>query len=257
MASVRITGVQMVVSDSEKENLPRILDYIKSIDTDFMLFPEMSLTGYHPNFGDARDAWAQIATACRQRYTTAIIGTGAHVDGKSYIQSRVISDAGDLLGTYEKIVPTKSERAWCRPGESLPTFASFGVKFGCLICNDLWVTPGCGPYPDPRLSYQLGQKGVQVIFHSVNSGTSEIHRPYHESNLSLRAMEAGVFIATANAASRNGHSVNAPTGIVAPNGEWLVRCPLEGEHVYSYDLDLDQDEEAEVVEEEPAGEALE
>ena len=165
---------------------------------------------------------------------------------------------GDLLGTYEKIVPTKSDREWCRPGEKLSTFTSFGVRFGCLICNDLWVTPGCGPYPDPRLSYQLGRKGAQLIFHSVNSGTSEVHLPYHESNLKLRAMEAAVFIATANAASKNGHSINAPTGLMSPEGEWLVRCPLEGEHTYSYDLDLVQDEEGEgEVEEEAAREAVE
>ena len=205
-----------------------------------MLFPEMSLTGYNDGFSDARtqEAWRQIATACRQSYTTAIIGTGARDNGHSYIQSRIYKDDGELLGTHEKLVPTELDREWCRPGEALQVFEHFGITFGCLICNDLWVTPGCGPYPDPRLSYQLGQKGAQVIFHSVNSGSSQIHLPYHDSNLRLRAMESKCYIVTANAAPADGPA-NAPSGVVSPEGEWLVQSPLDGEHTFSYDLDID------------------
>lgn len=240
MAVIRITGVQMQVSPSKNENLPRILEYIRQGDCDFMLFPEMSLTGYHGDFNEerTREAWKQIAAACRQSYVTAIIGTGAIIDGHTYIQSRIYGDDGQLIGTHEKIVPTEGDRKWCRPGEELRTFTHKGVTFGCLICNDLWVTPGCGPYPDPRLSYQLGKKGAQIIFHSINSGFTQIHTPYHESNLVLRAMEANVYIVTANASSLN-LPVNAASGIVSPEGKWLVQCPRIGEHKFTYDIEIE------------------
>ncbi len=240
MARVRIKGVQMAVAPTKGENLPKILKHIQEADADFILFPEMSLTGYSNDFSDARtaEAWRQIAAACRQYYVTAIIGTGARSNGHTYIQSRVYTNEGALLGTHEKIVPTDGDRKWCWPGEELRVFKHKGIPFGCLICNDLWVTPGCGPYPDPRLSYQLGQKGAQVIFHAVNSGGDPRFLQYHESNLRLRALESKLFIATANAVPAGG-TVNAPSGIVGPAGEWLVQCPLSGEQKFTFDLEVD------------------
>lgn len=240
MTTVRIAGIQMNVSPGKKENLPRILEYIRQGDCDFMLFPEMSLTGYHGEFNEerTREAWKQIAAACRQNYVTAIIGTGAKIEGRACIQSRVYSEEGQLLGTHEMIIPTESERKWCRPGEELRVFDHKGVTFGCLIGNDLWVAPGMGPYPDPRLSLQLAKQGAQIIFHGCHSGADQRYTAFHESNLALRAREGGVYIATANAAPAEGQ-VNAASGIVSPEGKWLVQCPRSGEHRYTFDLDID------------------
>jgi predicted amidohydrolase len=237
MPDIRVTGVQMEVAPGKKENLPRILSYIERADCDFMLFPEMSLTGYNNNFNDARtrDAWDQIAAACRQHYVTAIVGTGARDGRNTYIQSRIITDEGEMLGTHEKLVPTEGDREWCLPGEELNTFEHNGIQFGCLICNDLWVTPGCGPWPDLRLSYQLGKKGAQIIFHSINSGADPLYRSWHDSNLRLRAKESGLYIATANAAVKDSE-INAPSGLVSPEGEWIEKCPLSGEHTWSWDI---------------------
>ncbi|MBI4556257.1 MAG: carbon-nitrogen hydrolase family protein [Candidatus Hydrogenedentes bacterium] len=240
MPTVRVSGVQMYVSPKLDENLPKILEHIRNTDADFLLFPEMSLTGYHVDFSDkaVKQAWRQIATACRQSYVTALIGTGCKTEGETYIQTRVYGHTGELVGTHEKLVPTTNDRKFCMPGEVLRVFHLNGVAFGCLICNDLWVTPGCGPYPDPRLAYQLGQRGARIIFHSIHSGTSAIHIPYHESNLALRAIESSVFIVTANAADKRG-SINASTGVMSPKGGWLVQCPREGEQTFTYDIELE------------------
>ncbi|MBI2433008.1 MAG: carbon-nitrogen hydrolase family protein [Candidatus Hydrogenedentes bacterium] len=240
MATFRVCGVQMPVGPGKKENLPRILEYIEECDCDFILFPEMALTGYNNDFSEARtaEAWRQIGAACRQAYVSAIVGTGARQEGHTYIQSRIYRDDGELLGTHEKIVPTQEERKWCRPGGELRAFRHMGLNFGCLICNDLWVSPGNGPYPDARLSLQLGQQGCQLIFHSINSGTDARYAQYHDANLRLRALESKIYIVTANAAHPH-QPVNAPSGIVGPDGEWLVQCPLSGEHSFTYDLEID------------------
>lgn len=238
MKTVRVLGVQMPVSKKLDENLERILSYLKPTDADFVLFPEMALTGYHGDFSQksVERAWSQIAEACRQTYTTALVGTGSKNGEGTYIQTRVYGANGELMGTHEKIMATSKDREFCRPGGELRVFQHAGIRFGCLICNDLWVTPGCGPYPDPRLTYQLGKKGAQVIFHSVNSGASSIHAPFHESNLVLRAIESQVYICTANAATNEG-PVNCPSGVVSPEGKWLVQCPRDGEQSYTCDIE--------------------
>ncbi len=242
MATIRVTGVQMEVSTKLEENLPKILDHIKTTDADYVLFPEMSLTGYHGEFSNkaTRKAWEQISAACRQSYAVALIGTGCKEEEGTFIQTRIYDKAGELIGTHEKLVPTSGDREFCRAGEELRLFDNNGLQFGCLICNDLWVTPGCGPYPDPRLAHQLGKRGAQLLFHSVNSGSSAIHTQYHESNLALRALESKFPICTANAADPEG-PVNCLTGVMSPEGEWLVECPREGEHTYTYDLEIDVD----------------
>lgn len=240
MASIRVTGIQMAVGATKGENLPRILEHIKNSDCDILLFPEMSLTGYNNDFSDTKtlEAWQLIATACRQSYVSAVIGTGARTEGHTYIQSRIYTDEGNLLGTQEKLIPTEKDREWCRPGEELRVFNYRDLDFGCLICNDLWVTPGMGPYPDRRLSYQLGQKGAQVIFHSANSGCDPFYADYHNANLKLRARESKRHILTVNAASNNG-PINSPSGVVSPEGEWLVRCNPQGEQTFTFEIDLD------------------
>ena len=206
MREVRSTGAQLPVSDNLSENLERFLRLLEASDTDFILFPEMRLTGYHGQFGQkaAERAWDNIAAACRQTYTTAIVGTGCTEDGVTHIQSRIVSDEGELLGTPEKLVPTIKDRVWCRPGEELRLFEHQGLRFGCLIGNDLWVAPGFGPYADRRLSYQLGEKGARVIFHSIHSGTDSKYRAYYQSNLFLRARESGCYIFTSNASPAGG-----------------------------------------------------
>ena len=240
MATIRVTGVQMAVGATKGDNLPKILEHIKNSDCDILLFPEMSLTGYNNDFSDSKtqEAWQQIATACRLAYVTAIVGTGARTDGHAYIQSRIYDDQGELLGTQEKLIPTEKDREWCRPGEELRVFNNAGLDFGCLICNDLWVTPGMGPYPDHRLSYQLGQKGAQVIFHSANSGCDPFYAEFHAANLKLRARESRRHIVTVNAASFNG-PINSPSGVVSPDGEWLVRCNPQGEQAFTFEIDPD------------------
>jgi predicted amidohydrolase len=240
MPTIRVTGVQMQVAPKKSENLPRILQHIKECSSDFIVFPEMSLTGYNNDFSDprTRESWREVAAACRQYYAGAIVGTGCRDNGHTFIQVRIYDEHGERIGTQEKLVPTESDRKWCRPGEELRVFKHKGVTFGCLIGNDLWMAPGCGPYPDPRLTYQLGQKGAKVIFHSANSGGDPFYAQYHEANLRTRAKESGVYIVTVNAAVAGG-TVNAPTGVVGPDGRWVVQCPLTGEQKFSIDLTVE------------------
>lgn len=240
MATLRIMGIQLKVGPTKDQNLPRILNLIERSDCDLVVFPEMALTGRNNDFSDTRtaEAWRSIAHICRKCYKGVIFGTGARAEGHAYIQARIYGDDGELLGTQEKIVPTESERSWCRPGAELRTFSFRGASLGLLNGNDLWVTPGQGPYPDPRLSHNLAQQGVDLIVHLNDSGTDPALCGWHESNLFLRAREAKRPIFTLNAAHAD-KPLNCPSGVVGPSGEWLVKCALTGEHHFEYEFEVD------------------
>ena len=84
----------------------------------------------------------------------------------------------------------------------------------------------------------LGHKGAQVIFHSVNSGTDQGYLDWHTVNLHMRAKESGIYIVTVNAA--NAHQpINSYSGVVSPEGEWLVKLPLQGEQTFTYDIEFE------------------
>lgn len=240
MGTIRIVGVQMNVGATKAENLPRIMNLIERADADLVVFPQMALTGHNNDFSDARtaEAWRKIAGVCRATYRGAIFGTGARSEGKSYIQARAYGDDGDLLGTQEKLVPTERERTWVRPGDGLEVFRFRDMTFGMLNGNDLWVTPGKGPYHDPRLSNALALRGVDVIFHLNGSGTNPDYRQWHDANLFLRAREAKVPIFTVNV-SHGTKEINALSGVVGPDGLWRVKCDPIGEHHFQYELEVE------------------
>lgn len=240
MAILRIVGVQMNVAATKAQNLPRILNLIDRSDCDLVVFPEMALTGHNNDFSDSRtaEAWRNIAGLCRQHYRGVIFGTGARSEGKTYVQARAYGDDGALLGTQEKLVPTLDERAWIRPGDGLEVFSFRGVTFGVLNGNDMWVTPGKGPYHDPRLTYALAQRGVDLIFHLNNSGTDADYRAWHDANLFLRAREAKVPIVTVNAAQAN-RQINCLSGVVGADGLWAVKADPIGEHLFQFEFQPD------------------
>ena len=247
-STYRIYGVQMNVDHSIDANAPKVMHYIKeavAAEADFVLFPEMALTGYHGDFSQSArdDAMVMIQSQCANLGLCALVGVGDKRDGETFNSVFVIDDEGAVIGCHDKIMATDGDRKWCTPGEALRTFKHKGLHFGCLICNDLWVTPGCGPYPDPRLTYQLGQKGAQVVFHAINSGSSAIHIPYYESNLALRAREGSFYIATANAA-RGEEPVNCRSGVVQPDGTWLTEVDRVGEQTYVAHIEIGSGEDA-------------
>lgn len=238
----RIAVAQLRVDGDDMElNACGILDAVElaaAEGADFLVTPEMALTGYHGRFDLARRnrLVKLVRSAAGEAGVTVMLGCGDKLAGKAYNEVLVVGRDGRILGRHAKIVATDGDRKWCTPGKRLRTFCDRGLTFGCLICNDLWVTPGCGPYPDPRLTLQLAGKGARVVFHSVHSGQSKRHIPYHESNLALRAREGKLHIAVANAASNTG--VNCATGIMGPEGDWLVRCNRRGRQFAVTDIEI-------------------
>jgi predicted amidohydrolase len=209
----------------------------------FLVTPEMILTGYHGGFSQPERDWtieAILKPACRRHRMTLMLGAGnfRDINGKTarkpFIQVVVIGPQGEIVGVHSKTIPTDGDLKWCSAGRprDLRVFQSGGLKFGATICNDFWATPGFTSLPDLNLPVRLAALGAKVVFHSIASGHGTAYADFHTMRMEERAIRAGVFVVSANCTENPRKPVNAPSGIVDPQGHWLVRAPLIGEGLY-------------------------
>jgi predicted amidohydrolase len=114
----------------------------------------------------------------------------------------------------------------------LRTFDWNGLRFGILICNDLWATPGYTTLSNPYLVWKLKQLGAQFIVHCINSGSAQKYRPFHESSADLWALSAKTPILEVNAAQGSA-VINAQSGLIEANGERSLRVPDSGAQFFT------------------------
>ena len=112
------------------------------------------------------------------------------------------------------------------------------MRFGVLICNDLWATPGYTVMPNPYLPWKLWQMGAQVIFHCVNSGHQTRNRAFHESSVALWAHALQIPIFQVNALSQTAEPINARSGAVLPDGARIPAVPDAGEQFFTCGIGL-------------------
>jgi predicted amidohydrolase len=235
----RVTLAQVTTHQDIPKNLAnarRALEQAREDKADFVLFPEMFLTGYYGQLrqDEAAQAMASVAELCRTCQVTALVGTGWKEDGKVYNQVRITDAAGDLAGVYAKKCVCYGEDQWTTPGTTPLVFTVRGLKLGILICNDLWVTPGFSDGPNPHLSLKQARAGAQVIFHHINSGSDQRYRGYHESNHFARAAEAKCPIVAINAFQAP--EVNATSGVVGTGFKHIAALPRDREVIQTVEF---------------------
>ena len=229
----RVALAQLVVTRKVAENLAKARTAFQQARKDgaqWIIFPEGFLSGYYSGFVQAEvaAAFAEIRRLCRELGIVGLIGTCWKESGRTSNQIRIVGPTGQLIGRYAKTCLCYDELD-CTAGGFPFVFDARGIRFGTLICNDLWVTPGFSDGPDPHLSLKIARAGAQVIFHAVNSGHNLDYRTYHESNLAVRAAEAKCPIVTVNAYSPP--EVNARSGVVGPGFRYLAALPPDRELV--------------------------
>jgi predicted amidohydrolase len=247
MQSVRIAGIQLRQSHDVAANEAEILAALAqaaAASAHFLLTPEGSLSGYYADFDGAevRAAAARLATAAAEAGVGLALGTCyKEVEGERewcFNQVRIYTPEGEYLGYHAKILRCS---VLARPGTgemrdyvegTLRTFDWRGVRFGALICNDLWATPGFTTMPNPYLPWRLHQMGAQFLLHAICSGAGLEIRPFHESSTELWARQLRLPIFQVNAAAPEGSPVNARSGLVGPDGTRLVVVPDEGQRFF-------------------------
>ncbi len=235
-----VAAAQMRCRESVEENAAAVVGMMRRAarrGASWLVTPEMILTGYHGRFDQRqvdRVIDDVIVPACREHRMTLILGTGKYSGpGRPFIHALVIGPDGRRRGGYSKTVPTGGDLKWCRAGRvaDLRVFEVQGLRFGITICNDFWCTPVFTTLPDPHLVARWAKRGARVVFHLVNSGHDRTFRDFHTTRMEERAARAGIWVVSASAVSDPRRPVNAPTGILGPDGRWRAMAPGVGERL--------------------------
>ena len=180
-------------------------------------------------------AFDEVRQMCKTSGVIGLIGTSWKENANTFNQVRVVSRDGQVIAVCSKKCLTYDDAKMFMSGESVRPHAIDGIPVGVLICNDMWVTPGFTDGPDPHLSHQLAKAGARVILHSVNSGSNQNFRGYHEANLKVRSAEAGCPFVVVNAAQSD--EVNCTSGVV-DGFRYIVELPRVGEHIQTVEVKL-------------------
>jgi predicted amidohydrolase len=238
-ASVRITLAQIRVSSDIKDNLNRIENAISIAEhdsADWVLFPEGALS--FSADGDqtvVAAAFDEVRELCKTSGVIGLIGTYWKENANTFNQVRVVNRDGQVIAVCSKKCLTYDDAKVFKSGESVRPHVIDGISAGVLICNDMWVTPGFTDGPDPHLSRQLAKAGARAILHSVNSGSNQNFREYHEANLKVRSAEAGCPFVVVNAAQPD--EINCTSGVV-DGFHYIVELPRVGEHIKTVEVQL-------------------
>jgi predicted amidohydrolase len=236
-----VAGVQMATCATISETAGVIARYLhKAADrgAQVLLTPEMILVGYRGDYDRrVRDQAIRdiLGPACRRYQISLLLGTGTHRGkGKPFNQLLMLNSRGDQAWAYSKVLPTPSDLKMFRKGAltNLKLRRIGGISCGTTICNDFWATPGYTDLPDPNTPKRLAGQGARVIFQAIASGSDLSLVDFHTRRLEDSAARFGLWVVTANAIPGPGRPVNAPSGIVGPDGNWLTRLPAKGERMY-------------------------
>ncbi|MFF4753007.1 carbon-nitrogen hydrolase family protein [Streptomyces sp. NPDC002514] len=140
----------------------------------------------------------------------------------------VVSDRGEVVTRYdERLLSTTKVSHLYAPGASPVTFDVDGVRFGCLLGTEIH-------YPELFAEYEkLDVDCVLLSTTGVFPGNAAVQAQGH-------AAVNGYWVSFSVPAQ---HSSTAPSGIIAPGGDWLERCPTDGSPSVAV-ADLDEDSEA-------------
>ena len=217
----------------------------------FLVTPEGSLSGYRAEFDqeELSRSLREVQTTARENKIGLFLGTCFKEmvnNGEiTYNQIRVYAPDGKFLGAYSKILLCSPVTA---PGTGEMHDYGQGyiniiewedLHFGMLICNDLWATPGYTTLPNPYLPLQLKQQGADIIIHSINSGSDQRYRNFHESSAELWAYSLHLPIMEVNAAMGT-NPVNAQSGFINALGERMIRVSETGEHLFFCEMEVQE-----------------
>lgn len=219
--------IQNCISGNLDKNLESTTQGIKDAagnGADFIVFPEMNLTGYASGANIqsiARPLTAALTHHFHQlamdHQVTILVGMAQKNDDQIYASHLVFSPDG-LAGTYCKTHISPYEKAYFTAGQDIPTFESCQVKFGIQLCYD-------AHFPELTLAMALSDVDIIFIPHASPRGTSEEKFESWIRHLRARAFDNGLFVAAFNQVGHNGRDLNFPgvAVFIGPDGNIISR----------------------------------
>ena len=228
---------QFPVSLSIQNNLEMIDSVLEQTNvSDWVLFPEGSLSGYSPdmsflqhiNHDELFAGLRHIQQTAEQRMINVWVGACMNIDGKWFNTAHGLLVDGSAH-VYRKINLANQERGVFSIGNHLPVFEvntpEGKVIIGIQICRELRFPEQWG---------WLARCGAQVILHPNNAVGEDRFQSVWRSHLISRAAETQRFVLSANnAAPKQG----SPT--IAVDADGLVLGELVSTELAVLRVELD------------------
>ncbi len=200
----------------------RVVEEAKGRQTDFLLFPELFLSGCSNRAEVERaarpydDPDLRAFVAESSAHNMVVIVGLAHVAkrGEPLYDNALVIYHGKMLGACDKIMLNDHESSDLdfRPGRSSPVLFANGARFAVIIGQDLAT---------PHLAMAARYQGAEMIFNPTVTSEDDA---VGDGSIGL-ARELKLAVARAGALpDRPGHSPSAETVVVSPQGEIIARA---------------------------------
>lgn len=199
VTTVRIAVAQprMVAEPDAERNVDRAIELIarSAVDgAELILFPEGSPGPYRPTSSyDAGPRMAEAATS----HGVAVCWSRVERcgDGNYRLVVYVVDRSGAQVLRYERAhpatLPPSETGAWIAPGNELAAFELNGVRFGIVVCSELWL-------PEP--ARVLAVRGAEILlspaggrFTSLTTNWQIVARARAIENLCYVALTSNLF----------------------------------------------------------------
>lgn len=224
--------------ENKKENQKKILSLLENLpkDTDILVFPEMTLTGFTMKSaqfaesinGESTTFFSNIA---KEHKVNVFAGIIQEVDGATYNTLIHYNELGEISAEYRKIHPFSysGEDLHYRKGNETIISKIKDVKIGLSICYDLRF---------PELYRRYGKERTEII---INIANWPITRVSHwRALLKARAIENQCFMIGVNRVGDDPKlKYNGYSSIFSPMGDELIAVEDE-EKIIVVDIKIDE-----------------
>lgn len=233
----------MRVSPDPDANFAKISEGIERAadgDAKLLALPECALSGYPPlhhpgpasidllRIAELND---EVAGAARRNGMWVVLGTILMSSEGLLNSALVISNAGEVVGRYDKLHLMPDDKTYFTSGAGVPIFDMDGVPMGVQICYD-------ARFPEP-FRY-LREQGARLIVNISNAcGGDTWKAPVLEGTYRTRASENSCFLVAVNAA---GPLQMATSRICNPLGLDLASANHDAEEMLFATIDLSETE---------------
>lgn len=233
-------------------NLERHLAFVReaaAASADVIVFPELGLTGYH-----TLDLTLQVARPLDHPDIRLLVDASREIDilfsfveetdNHLFFISAVYASGGAIAHIHRKVyLPTYGmfdERRYFAAGERFESFASVVGKAGVLICEDAWHLSS---------PYLLSVQGATTFFVPASSPWRNVmaaeddfgSHAFWRQLLQMYAQLLGVHIVFVNRVGyEDGVHFYGGSGVVSPDGEWLVQAASNEEALVYASVDRRQ-----------------
>jgi len=220
-------------------NLARATELMETASADLWVLPELFVTGYQfvsreevrflaEPVPDGPTCRALVEYA-RRRGCHVVAGLDEAEGARCYNAAVLVGPSG-LVARYRKVHLFAEETRWFDPGDlPFPVAQAGAAAVGLLVCFD---------HLFPEAARTLALRGAEVIAHPANL----VMKGYAQLTMRTRALENGVFTATANRVGREARGVQTlvytgESQIVSPRGDLLTRLSAHREEIGVVEID--------------------